>query len=143
MSISLKIFENDLKATSVELPLYKGGISCGLPSPSFESVDAKLDINKKLIKNPMTTFYATVNGQSMIDDGIDDGDLLVIDRSLAPENNKIAVCFLDGEFTCKRMKFDKKDLWLMPANDNFPPIKVLEENRFVIWGIVTHVIKSF
>ena len=78
----------------------------------------------------------------MIGAGLDDNDLLVIDRSLEPENNKIAVCFLDGEFTIKRLKVDGNNIWLQPENPNYPIIKITEENDFVIWGIVTSVIKK-
>lgn len=127
----------------LELPVYSNGISCGMPNPHYESIAGKMDINKKLIRNPLTTFYARVSGQSMIDDGISDGDLLVIDRSLEPEDGKIAVCFVDGEFTCKRIKLKRDGIWLMPANVDYRPIHISEESNFQIWGIVTHVIKSF
>ncbi len=78
----------------------------------------------------------------MKDAGIDDGDLLVIDKSLEPKNGKIAVCFVDGEFTIKRIKIEKDCCWLMPANDKYKPIQVTADNDFLIWGIVVHVIKS-
>ena len=106
-------------------------------------MSAKLDVTRELVNNPLTTFYARVSGQSMIDDGISDGDLLVIDRSLQPEDGKIAVCFVDGEFTCKRIRVKRDGIWLMPANVDFRPIHISEESNFQIWGIVTHVIKSF
>jgi DNA polymerase V len=83
-----------------------------------------------------------VSGQSMIDAGLNDNDLLVIDRSLAPAHNKIAVCFLDGEFTVKRLKVEKNKVWLQPENKNYQAIQITEENDFVIWGIVTNVIKK-
>lgn len=141
MSLHLKIIqpENNLH---IELPFYSNAISCGTPLPQFESVDDKMDINKSLIQNPLTTFYAQVNGQSMIDDGIGNGDLLVIDRSIEPEDGKIAVCFIDGEFTCKRIRLKKDGIWLMPANVDYRPIHISEKSEFQIWGIVTHVIKS-
>ena len=78
----------------------------------------------------------------MIDAGLDDNDLLVIDRSLEPTNNKIAVCFLDGEFTVKRLRVEKNEVWLQPENINYPIIKITEDNDFMIWGIVTSVIKK-
>ena len=142
MSPTLQIF-NAASSAGTSLPLYIDGISCGVPSPSFESLDNRLDINRELVRNPLTTFYAKVSGQSMIDDGIDDGDLLVIDRSIQPEDGKIAVCFVDGEFTCKRIRIKRDGIWLMPANVDYRPIHISEESEFQIWGIVTHVIKSF
>ena len=78
----------------------------------------------------------------MINAGLDDNDLLVIDRSLEPQHNKIAVCFIDGEFTVKRLRVETDGVWLQPENPNYKPIKVTETNEFIIWGIVTNVIKK-
>lgn len=142
MSMVLEILEAE-DNFQLQLPVYSDGISCGVPHPQYESVAGKMDMNRKLIQNPLTTFYAKVSGQSMIDEGIDDGDLLVIDRSLEPKDGKIAVCFVDGEFTCKRIKLKKDGIWLMPANVDYRPIHISEQSDFQVWGIVTHVIKSF
>ena len=78
----------------------------------------------------------------MVGAGLDDGDLLVIDRSLEPTDGKIAVCFVDGEFTVKRLKVDKDCVWLMPENEHYKPLQVTEDNELIIWGIVTHVLKA-
>tara|TARA_B100000795_G_scaffold235886_1_gene195758 strand:+ start:1714 stop:2142 length:429 start_codon:yes stop_codon:yes gene_type:complete len=118
------------------------GISAGFPSPADDFKETRISLDEELITNKEATFFAKVNGQSMIGAGLDDNDLLVIDRSLEPENNKIAVCFLDGEFTVKRLKVKDNDVWLQPENPNYPIIKITEENDFVIWGIVTSVIKK-
>ena len=118
------------------------GISAGFPSPADDFKQERLSLDNELIKNKEATFFARVSGQSMIDAGLSDNDLLVIDRSLSPAHNKIAVCFLDGEFTVKRLKVEKDDIWLQPENKNYKPIKITEENDFVIWGIVTNVIKK-
>jgi DNA polymerase V len=118
------------------------GISAGFPSPAEDFKEERLSLDKELVRNKEATFYARVSGQSMIGAGLDDNDLLVIDRSLEPSNNKIAVCFLDGEFTVKRLKVDKGEVWLKPENPNYPIIKITEENNFIIWGIVTNVIKK-
>ena len=132
-----------LTETELELPLVSEGISAGFPSPALDFVDLTIDLNKHLIKHPSSTFYGRVKGQSMKDEGINDGDLLVIDKSLDPIDGKIAVCYIDGEFTIKRIILSKNICWLMPANENYKPIKVTDDNDFLIWGIVTHVIKSF
>jgi DNA polymerase V len=95
-----------------------------------------------LIKNKEATFYAKASGTSMIGAGIDDGDILVIDRSLEPRNNAIAICFIDGEFTVKRIKKENEEVFLMPENPNYKPIKMEPENELVIWGIVTYAIKQ-
>ena len=118
------------------------GISAGFPSPAEDFKQERLSLDNELIKNKEATFFARVSGQSMIDAGLNDNDLLVIDRSLSPAHNKIAICFLDGEFTVKRLKVEKDEVWLQPENKNYQPIKITEENDFVIWGIVTNVIKK-
>jgi DNA polymerase V len=118
------------------------GISAGFPSPADDFKETRISLDEELITNKEATFFAKVNGQSMIGAGLDNNDLLVIDRSLEPENNKIAVCFLDGEFTVKRLKVKNGEVWLQPENPNYPIIKITEENDFVIWGIVTSVIKK-
>ena len=100
-------------------------------------------MNKHLVKHPSATFYGRVKGMSMKDAGIHDGDLLVIDKSIRPTNDKIAVCYIDGEFTVKRIKIEQECVWLIPENETYLPIKVNSENDFVIWGIVTYVIKAF
>jgi DNA polymerase V len=128
--------------TELELPLISAGINAGFPSPAMDFIDMNIDMNKHLVKHPSSTFYGRVKGNSMIDASINDGDLLVIDKSIEPADGKIAVCFIDGEFTVKRIKLEKDACLLMPANEKFNPIKVTEENNFLIWGIVTHVIKS-
>lgn len=118
------------------------GISAGFPSPAEDFKEQRLSLDEELVKNKEATFYARVSGQSMIGAGLDDNDLLVIDRSLEPSNNKIAVCFLDGEFTVKRLRVKDNEVWLQPENPNYPIIKITESNDFVIWGIVTNVIKK-
>jgi len=127
---------------SVALPLADQGISAGFPSPADDFLDLSIDLNKELIKHPYATFYGRVRGDSMTGAGLDDGDLLIIDKSLEPQDGKIAVCFIDGEFTVKRIKLDKDSLWLMPENKKYKPLKVTEDNEFIIWGVVTSVIKN-
>lgn len=141
-SNTLDIYSS-LTETELSLPLVSEGISAGFPSPAQDFVDLSIDLNKYLVKHPSSTFYGRVKGDSMKNEGINDGDLLVIDKSLEPVNNKIAVCFVDGEFTIKRIQFDQEGCWLIPANDKYQPIRVTPDNDFLIWGIVTHVIKTF
>jgi len=141
-SATLDIY-SALSETELELPLVSGGISAGFPSPALDFVDMSIDLNKHLIKHPSATFYGRVKGQSMKNEGINDGDLLIIDKSIEPVNDKIAVCYIDGEFTIKKIKLEKDACWLIPANEKYEPIKVTQDNDFLIWGIVTHVIKSF
>tara|TARA_X000000368_G_C22913452_1_gene659699 strand:- start:491 stop:925 length:435 start_codon:yes stop_codon:yes gene_type:complete len=118
------------------------GISAGFPSPAEDFKEIRLSLDKELIKNTESTFYARVSGDSMENAGLSDGDLLVIDRSLNPENKKIAVCYLEGEFTVKRIIKKKGRIYLKPENKNYKEIEVKDGDELIIWGIVTYVIKS-
>lgn len=121
-------------------------IPCGFPSPALNDMDEKINLMKLLIKNPSSTFFMRVEGNSMINAGIVDGDIAVIDRSLPAEDKKIVAAYINGDFTLKRLKIDKKTqiVWLMPENDNFEPIEVKPENEsFLVWGRLINVIKSY
>jgi DNA polymerase V len=118
------------------------GISAGFPSPAQDFIDLSIDLNKELIKHPSSTFFGRVKGCSMKDAGIDNGDLLIVDKSINPTDGKIAVCFIDGEFTVKRLKVEKDCCWLVPENESYEPIRVTAENDFMVWGIVIYVIKA-
>lgn len=130
-------FESEIK-----IPFVNQGVSAGFPSPALDFLETAIDLNEELIENPKTTFYIKVEGHSMIDAGINDKDILIVDRTLEPSDKKIAVCFIDGEFTVKRLKLEKDVLYLMPENKNYKEIKISEGNNFIIWGIVTYVIKK-
>tara|TARA_Y200000002_G_C22644553_1_gene648547 strand:+ start:296 stop:727 length:432 start_codon:yes stop_codon:yes gene_type:complete len=122
--------------------LIEQGISAGFPSPADDFKEIRISLDKELVKNSESTFYAKVSGDSMIEAGLDNGDLLIIDRSLNPESGKIAVCFLDGEFTVKRIIKSKGKIYLKPENKDYNKIEICEENELIIWGIVTYVIKT-
>lgn len=141
MNQKIQFFIPDLE-NQIELPYISSGIKAGFPSPAADFDESKISLDNVLVKNKEATFYAKASGNSMTGAGIDDGDILVIDRSLEPKNNKIAICFIDGEFTVKRIKLENKELYLMPENSNYKPTKISQENNFIIWGIVTYVIKN-
>ena len=122
--------------------LVEQGISAGFPSPADDFKEIRISLDKELVKNRDATFYARVSGESMVGAGLDDGDLLVIDKSKNPENGKIAICFVDGEFTVKRIKKEKNKLYLMAENKKYKPIELKEENELIIWGVVEYVIKK-
>ncbi|MGQ2982999.1 LexA family protein [Flavobacterium sp.] len=128
--------------TDSRLPFITHGISAGFASPAQDFLQDRIDLNKELVKNPLTTFYIRVAGNSMINAGISDGDLLVSDRSLEPSDGKIAICLIDGEFTVKRLKVDTDCIYLMPENPAYKPLRVTDDNNFTIWGIVTYVVRS-
>lgn len=139
---SIELYIPDV-SSEVNLPFFDVGISAGFPSPADDFIELSIDLNKEFIKHKYTTYFARVKGHSMKNAGINDGDLLIIDKSLEPQNNKIAVCQIDGEFTVKRIRIEKDIIWLIAENEDYQPIKVTPENNFVIWGIVIHSIKTF
>ena len=94
-------------SSKLELPFFDVGISAGFPSPADDFIELSIDLNKQFIKNKDTTFFARVKGHSMKNVGIFDGDLLIIDKSLELQNNKIAICQIECEFTIKRIKIEK------------------------------------
>ncbi len=123
------------------LQFFESRVQAGFPSPAQGEYADSIDLNRALITNPAATFCARVIGNSMVDAGINEGDLLIIDRSLTPQNGNIAVCFVDGDFTVKRLSVREDGIYLTPANSQFPELKVDEESHFQVWGVVSHIIK--
>ena len=125
-----------------QLPgMAQSGIHAGFPSPATDYMTQAIDLNKELVRHPAATFYGRVVGDSMSDAGVDEGDILVIDRSLEAREGDMAVCFVDGEFTLKHLHFHDGGLTLRPANKSYPEIEVCEGVDFTMWGVVTYVIK--
>jgi DNA polymerase V len=124
------------------LPLYSGKVSAGFPSPADDHLETNIDLNEKLVRHPAATFFARVQGHSMINVGIHHGDLLVIDRSLDPRHNAIVIAVVNGEMTLKRLKIENSRVWLMPENPEFSPLEITDSMDLHIWGVVAHVIHS-
>lgn len=125
------------------LPLYDHKVAAGFPSPADAHTDTQLDLNQYLIKNPTTTFYVRVEGESMLNAGIHPNDLLVVDLSLSAQEGNVVIAMMDGEFTVKRLKYGPQNqIWLMPENEKYPPLLVKEGMDFRIWGVVTNVIHA-
>lgn len=121
-----------------------GDVKAGFPSPA-EEIREKLDLIKLLVKHRASTFFFRVSGVSMVDAAMDEGDIIIVDRSIEPYNNCIAVCYIDGEYTVKRVEMHKDYIALIPANESnkvYKPIIVNADNEFIIWGIVTWTIKK-
>ena len=137
----LEFYGSDSSTTTL-IPISNNSVSAGFPSPADDFKETRISLDKTLIKNKEATFYARVSGKSMLNAGLDDGDLLVIDRSLEATNGKIVVCFIDGEFTVKRFKKEDEKLFLMPENKNYKPIEIKEGTDLLLWGVVTYVIKA-
>ena len=154
---------DELIEEQVLLPGMAGeAIHAGFPSPAQDYMEGVMDLNKELVRHPAATFYGRVVGDSMQDAGVNEGDILLIDKSIEPREGDMAVCFLDGEFALKYISFHtpdtavrqlagqpvsyrilgRQDLWLLPANPKYKAIHVGEGNDFTVWGVVTHVIKK-
>ena len=138
-----KLEFNDIKFSDAsKLALLDERVRAGFPSPTQGGMSDTIDLNREIIRNPSSTFCARVIGDSMIGYDINDGDLLIIDKSLPPCEGSIAVCFIDGDFTVKRIAIKNDGIYLTPGNSAYPNIKITEDANFQIWGIVSHIIKK-
>ncbi|MDE6310813.1 MAG: translesion error-prone DNA polymerase V autoproteolytic subunit [Muribaculaceae bacterium] len=142
--IKLQFFYLDPSPTDMELPYADEGVQAGYPSPAQCFMDSSIDLNRELVAHPTATFYARVSGDSMEGEGICEGDILIVDKSLRPEHGDLAVCCVDGEFTLKRLRFlnGGHGVVLMPSNPRYPPIRISSENDFCVWGVVSYTIKA-
>lgn len=120
-------------------------IHAGFPSPAADHAGERIDMIKALSRHPETTFYAMVSGESMVEAGMHDGDIVVIDKSLEPRNGNFIVAAVDGEFTIKEFQLrpGEEGAWLVPHNPNYQPIHVTADNNFSVWGVITHCIHQF
>lgn len=137
----LTIFRADTES-HIPLPYADEGIQAGFPSPAQDHITETIDLNNEIIRHPASTFYGRVSGDSMIEEGIEPGDILVIDRSLEPEDGDLTVCCIENEFTLKRIHLTPGAVWLIPSNESFDPILVTPDYQFEVWGVVTHTIKN-
>jgi DNA polymerase V len=121
-------------------PLVAWHISCGFPSPADDYRESELDLNDLVVAHPEATFYVRASGDSMEGAGIFDGDVLVVDRALDPQENAIIVALINGEFTVKRLVTFDDTAFLMPENPRYDPFQITEEMDFRVWGIATFVL---
>ena len=138
----IKLLNLSTTKLSIKLPLYSYKISAGFPSPADDHLEKNLDLNSHLIKHPAATFFVRVNGDSMINAGIHDNDILIVDRSLKPSHGKIVIAVVDGQMTVKRLYKRSGKLILMPENNHFKPIEITESMTVEIWGVVVTSIHS-
>lgn len=124
------------------LPIYTSKVQAGVPFPADDHNEEKLDLNAHLIRNPAATFFVKVSGSSMINAGIHENDILIVDRSVEAANGKIVIAAVDGQLTVKRLKKTGDQTQLIPENDQFQPIDISNDNDVHIWGVVTNVIHS-
>lgn len=128
------------------IPYADLGVRAGFPSPAQDYIDKQIDLNVELIDHPAATFIAKIVGDSMVEAGIEAGDLVVIDKSLEPMDGNIVVAFVGGEFTIKRLDTSEMEssgvIWLRAANSDYPPIRITSGEDFRVWGVVTRLIKN-
>ncbi len=139
-----KLIPQDINDAGSYESNHLGNIKAGFPSPA-EDIREKLDLIKLLVKHKASTFFFRISGVSMVDAALDEGDIIIVDRAIDPYNNCKAVCYIDGEYTVKRVEMGENKVRLMPANEQdttYKPIDVTAENNFMIWGVVTYVIKK-
>lgn len=122
------------------LPFFASKVPAGFPSPADDYMEGKLDLNRHLIKHPESSFFVRASGNSMINAGIFDGDLMIVDKSLDPLPGKIVIAAIDGDLTVKRYNLKNNKPYLFPENDSYCPIAIDEEKGVYIWGVVTNVI---
>jgi DNA polymerase V len=136
-------FHTPSTATALKRPLLAWPVKAGFPSPADDYLEARIDLNDQLIRHPAATFFVRVSGDSMTGAGIQDGDLLIVDRAAEVTSGCIFVARVHDEFTLKRIRKDGARLFLMPENDRYPAIEVTESNDFEIWGRVTGSVREY
>lgn len=137
----LKIFRPE-KAEPLELPMAESGVHAGFPSPADDFLEGSLDLNRLVIRHPEATFFARVEGDSMQGEGIDEGDLLVVDKAVEPYDHCLAVVYVDGEFTLKRVRIEPHRILLVPANPKYRTLEISSDNEFAVWGVVKWILKN-
>ena len=141
---NIKIIQGDFEK-KLQLSLAPS-IMAGFPSPADDYQNDSLDFNRDLIRHPEATFYGKVEGYSMIEAGICNGDIAVIDRSLEPRHGDVVVGYINREFTIKYLDLTHKEdgyIELRPANKLFKPIRINENDEFEVWGVVVWTIKNW
>ncbi|MBE9519695.1 MAG: translesion error-prone DNA polymerase V autoproteolytic subunit [Proteobacteria bacterium] len=139
-SASIKEIHAFTRKTTTARPLFLSGVSAGFPSPADDYLDRKLDLNEHLIKNPAATFFVRVAGDSMTGTGINDDDILIVDRSLEPVSGSIVIAVINGELAVKRLLKNNNTCQLVAENPHYPPLEISEDTPLKIWGVVTYAI---
>jgi len=135
---------NKIDRPSYSIPYVISKVSAGFPSPADDYLEKNLSIDKLLIKNQASTFLIRVGGDSMINIGIYDGDILIVDRSLDAKNKDIVIASIFDELTVKRLIFDiRGNPQLKAENTLYSNIEVKNKEDLIIWGVVTSAIHQF
>ena len=128
---------------NLKIPLLSDSISAGFPSPADDCTEENIDLNEYLISNPFSTFFLRVKGDSMINAGIKDKDLIIVDKSLIAKPGNIVIAMIDGEFTIKRLSIKNDELYLKAENHNYPDFRFKNHIDVQIWGVVIYSIHSY
>ena len=126
-----------------KIPLLTDSVSAGFPSPADDYTEENIDLNEHLISNPFSTFFLKVKGESMINAGIKDKDLIIVDKSLIAKPGNIIIAMIDGEFTIKRLSIKNDELYLKAENHNYPDFRFKNHIDVQIWGVVIYSIHSY
>ena len=125
----------------VTFPLFSDLVQCGFPSPAADYVEQRIDLNQLLIQHPSATYFVKASGDSMIDGGISDGDLLIVDSAITSSHGDIIIAAVDGEFTVKKLQL-RPTVQLIPMNSAYSPITISSEDTLDVFGVVIHVVKA-
>jgi len=131
------------RSTKWARPLFMTSVSAGFPSPAESYIEGHLDLNRYLIKHPVATFYVRVSGDSMAGAGIQPGSILVVDRAVEADDGDIVIARIGDELCVKRLRLRRGRIWLMPENEKYQPIEVIESMDFEVWGRVMHSIRTY
>jgi len=133
----------DSATKKYRIPLLNDSVSAGFPSPADDYTEENIDLNEHLISNPFSTFFLRVKGDSMINAGIKDKDLIIVDKSLIAKPGNIVIAMIDGEFTIKRLSIKNDELYLKAENHNYPDFRFRNHIDVQIWGVVIYSIHSY
>ena len=133
----------DSTTKKFRIPLLNDSVSAGFPSPADDYTEENIDLNEHLISNPFSTFFLRVKGESMINAGIKDKDLIIVDKSLRAKPGDIVIAMIDGEFTIKRLSIENDELYLKAENNNYPDFRFKNHIDVQIWGVVIYSIHGY
>ena len=137
------MYSSSINSKNLKIPLLSDYVSAGFPSPADDYKEENIDLNEHLISNPFSTFFLRVKGDSMINAGIKDKDLIIVDKSLTAKPGNIVIALIDGEFTIKRLSMKNNELYLKAENLNYPEFRFKNHIEVQIWGVVIYSIHSY
>ncbi len=132
-----------VRRTKLVRPLFGARVSAGFPSPADDWIEGRLDLNERLIRHPVATFFTRVEGESMVGEKIYPGDLLIVDRAAPTGDGSIVLALVNGAFCVRKLRIEEERIWLEAANEGYSPIEITEDTEFQVWGRVMHTVHSF